>query len=471
VSTVPARPGHPDPADSRAPHPELARRFVADQERAHWHDQAVWWVRAKRDRASGVVPDWEALRERAEAIKAHALSRLPDYLEELERKATGLGVTVHWARDAAEHNATVHRILAERGVKRLVKSKSMLTEECGLNPYLEARGIEVVDTDLGERIVQLAGEPPSHIVMPAIHKKKEEIGELFHEKLGTERGASDPGYLTEAARHHLREKFLAADAGLTGVNFAIAETGGIVVCTNEGNADMGTSLPRLHVACMGVEKVVPTARDLGVFLRLLARSATGQPVTTYTTHFHGPMRGGELHLVIVDHGRSALLASETHRAALCCIRCGACLNTCPVYRRSGGFSYRVTVPGPIGSVLAPSVNPEKHAALPFASSLCGSCSDVCPVRIDLHHQLLAWRSELRERNLLPLGKRLEMRLLRIVLLHTWLFRLAGWLARRGGGALPRPLLYGQWNAWGRQRELPPMPRASFRALYRSRGGR
>jgi L-lactate dehydrogenase complex protein LldF len=466
---VPARPGHPERPGARSgDHAELARRFVADQERAHWHDQAVWWVRAKRDRASSAVPDWEALRERAEAIKAHTLSRLADYLEQLERNAAALGVKVHWARDAEEHNRIVHGILSERGVKRLVKSKSMLTEECGLNPYLEARGIEVVDTDLGERIVQLAHEPPSHIVMPAIHKKKEEIGELFHEKLGTEKGASDPGYLTEAARQHLREKFLAADAGLTGVNFAIAETGGIVVCTNEGNADMGTSLPRLHVACMGVEKVIPTARDLGVFLRLLARSATGQPVTTYTTHFHGPMRGGELHLVIVDHGRSALLASETHRAALRCIRCGACLNTCPVYRRSGGFSYGVTVPGPIGSVLAPSVNPEKNASLPFASSLCGSCSDVCPVRIDLHHQLLAWRHELREKNLIPLGKRIGMHIMGVVLLHTWLFLLAGWLARTFGRLLPRAVLYGPWNTWGRQRELPPFPRESFRQAYRRR---
>jgi L-lactate dehydrogenase complex protein LldF len=237
---------------------------------------------------------------------------------------------VHWARDAVEHNQIVHRILAERGVTRLVKSKSMLTEECHLNPYLEARGVEVVDTDLGERIVQLAREPPSHIVMPAIHKKKEEIGELFHEHLHTEKGASDPKYLTEAARQHLRHRFLEAGAGLSGVNFAVAETGGIVVCTNEGNADMGTSLPPVHIACMGVEKLVPRQRDLAVFLRLLARSATGQPVTAYATHFYGPRRDGELHIVIVDNGRSALLGNPLLRRSLACIRCGACMNTCPV---------------------------------------------------------------------------------------------------------------------------------------------
>ncbi len=270
-------------------HAGKAAPFVADDARAHWHDQALWFVRVKRDRQAATLPEWEALREAAAGIKAHTLSRLAEYLEEFERNATANGVKVHWARDGAEHNAIVHGILAEHGVKRLVKSKSMLTEECHLNPYLEARGIEVTDTDLGERIVQLRKEPPSHIVLPAIHLKKEEIGELFHIELGTEKGASDPKYLTEAARGHLRQRFLGAEAGLTGVNFAVAETGGFVVCTNEGNADMGTSLPKLHIACMGVEKIVPRVQDLAIFIRLLARSATGQPVTTYTSHFHGPM--------------------------------------------------------------------------------------------------------------------------------------------------------------------------------------
>jgi L-lactate dehydrogenase complex protein LldF len=449
-------------------HPEAARRFVADDARAHWHDQAVWFVRAKRDRASAAVPDWEALRERASAIKAHTLSSLADYLQEFERNAAAAGAQIHWARDAAEHNEIVHRILSGHRVTRLVKSKSMLTEECRLNEYLESRGIEVIDTDLGERIVQLAHEPPSHIVMPAIHRKKEEIGELFHEKLGTEKGASDPAYLTEAARGHLRAKFLAAEAGLTGVNFAVAETGGVVVCTNEGNADLGTSLPQLHIACMGVEKLIPRATDLAVFLRLLARSATGQPITTYSTHFHGPSAGGELHIVIVDNGRSALLATDTHRRALSCIRCGACMNTCPVYRRSGGWSYGVTVPGPIGSVLAPSMDPHRHASLPFASTLCGSCTDVCPVRIDLHEQLLAWRRELVEKNLVSSKKRLGMKLLAFVLLRAGLYAFAGRVARWLGRILPARVVNGSWHGWGRQRDLPPLPKQSFREMYRKR---
>ncbi len=455
-----------------AGHPERAAAFAADEARAHWHDQALWFVREKRDRAAALVPDWEALREAAAAIRAHTRGRLADYLEEFERNAVARGAQVHWARDAAEHNAIVHRILSERGVRRVAKSKSMLTEECGLNPFLEARGIEVVDTDLGERIVQLAGEPPSHIVFPAIHRKREEIGDLFHAKLGTPAGLADPKALTEAARGHLREKFMTADAGMTGVNFAVAETGGIVVCTNEGNADMGTHLPRLHVACMGVEKVVPRLADLAVFLRLLARSATGQPITSYTSHFHGPVAGGELHVVIVDAGRSAILADAAYRRSLACIRCGACMNTCPVYRRSGGYSYAYVVPGPIGSLLASARDGRAHASLPFASTLCGSCDDVCPVKIDIHEQLLERRQDLARRGIVPLPKRLALRAAAWVLGRRWAYELAGRIARWSLRTLPRPLLYARWNAWGRRRELPEAPAESFRdAWRRTRGGK
>lgn len=458
------------PEPSFQGHAEKAAAFVADDERLHWHDKAVYFVRQKRDRAITFVPEWEELRSAASRIKAHSLSRLADYLEEFERNAIANKATVHWARDAEEHNRIVHGLLEARGVKLLVKSKSMLTEDCHLNPYLIARGIEVVDTDLGERIVQFRAEPPSHIVMPAIHLKKEEIGALFHEKLGTPVGLSDPTRLAEAARAHLREKFLSAQAGLTGVNFAIAETGGVVVCTNEGNADLGTALPPLHIACMGVEKIVPRAKDLGVFLRLLARSATGQAITTYTSHFHGPRPGGELHIVIVDNGRSKILARPEYRSALQCIRCAACMNTCPVYRRSGGHSYGVTVPGPIGAVLAPHIDPVKYASLPFASSLCGSCSDVCPVRIDLHQQLLTWRGELGRMKLVPLGKRLASRVGGWVLARTWAYRIFGKLARFGLPKLPKALLASRFNVWGRQRDLPPMPAKSFREVWKARKG-
>lgn len=449
-------------------HAILATQFVADAERTHWHDEALWFVRVKRDKAAQSLPEWETLRETASAIKMHTMSRLGDYLEQFERQAIALGAKVHWARDAAEHNAIVLSLLQTHSVEKVVKSKSMLTEECHLNPFLERHGIEVVDTDLGERIVQLAGEPPSHIVLPAIHKKKEDVGEIFHRFLHTEKGASDPKYLAEAARQHLREKFLSAQAGITGVNFAIAETGGFVVCTNEGNADLGVSLPRLHIASMGIEKLIPRAADLGVLLRLLARSATGQPITTYSSHFHGPMAGGELHIVLVDNGRSAILGSDEFRRSLNCIRCGACMNTCPVYRRSGGHSYETTVPGPIGSILAPARDAKLFAGLPHACSLCGSCTDVCPVKIDLHHQLLTWRGEIGRRGLLPWSKRFSMKMLGFVLRRPRLYRVAGWLARKTIPLLPRWLLYNRLNDWGRQRDLPEIPSNSFREQYARR---
>ena len=449
-------------------HSESATLFVSNRERTRWHDEALWFVRAKRDRAARSLPEWETLRERAATIKRHTISQLPTYLEQFEQRAIELGAQVHWAADAEAHNAIVLQILQQHAVQRVVKSKSMLTEECHLNPFLESQGIQVVDTDLGERIVQLRREPPSHIVLPAIHIKKEEVGELFAEHLGTEVGATDPKYLTEAARNNLREEFLTADAGITGVNFAVAETGGIVVCTNEGNADLGTSLPPLHIACLGIEKIVPTMADLAVFIRLLARSATGQPITTYTSHFHGPLQNGELHIVLVDNGRSKILGSDQFRRSLTCIRCGACMNTCPVYRRSGGHSYGVTVPGPIGSILAPARSAEAHHSLPYACSLCGSCTDVCPVKIDLHQELLTWRREIHALGLLPRSKVWSMRFASYVMQHPLLFEWLGRCARTALRWLPRWLLYSRVNTWGRQRELPAPPRQSFRKLYSAR---
>ncbi len=446
-------------------HPENAAVFVADNDRAHWHDQALWFVRSKRDKIAATLPEWEELRQRASEIKLHTLSRLADLLEEFERNATKLGAKVYWARTPAEHNEIVLSIIQQHKATKVVKSKSMLTEECHLNPFLERNGITVTDTDLGEWIVQLLEEPPSHIVMPAIHIKREEVGDLFHKHLGTDAGATDPPYLVNAARKKLREQFLGAEIGLTGVNFAIAETGGFVVCTNEGNADLGVSLPKVHIACMGIEKMIPRFKDLGVFLRLLARSATGQPITTYSSHFHGPMPGGELHIILVDNGRSDILGSEEFRRSLHCIRCGACMNTCPVYRRSGGHSYQTTVPGPIGSILAPSRDAKTYSTLPYACSLCGSCSDVCPVKIDLHTQLLSWRKEIAHRKLLPWSKRMSMTLAGMMFQRTWLFTMIGRWGRWLLPKLPRFMVYNRFNDWGKQRELPPMPKQSFREMY------
>lgn len=446
-------------------HARRAAEFIRNESRTDWHDQALWFVRQKRDRARDTLPEWEELRERASQIKENVLSQLDTYLEAFEARAQANGVHVHWAADAAEHNRIVLALLHDRGLQRLVKSKSMLTEECHLNDYLEANGIEVVDTDLGERIIQLRREPPSHIVMPAIHMKKEEVGELFHATLGTEAGASDPQYLTEAARGHLREHFLLCQAALTGVNFAVAETGGVVVCTNEGNADMGVHLAQLQIHSMGIEKVVPRLADLGVFTRLLARSATGQPSTVYTSHYHRPMPGSEMHIIIVDNGRTAQLGREDFRASLKCIRCGACMNTCPVYRRSGGHSYGYTVPGPIGSILTPGIDLKKYSDLPFASTLCGSCSDVCPVKINIHEQLYRWRQIVASEGELPRSKRLAMRLAGFVLARSHTFDWSGRLARLALRLFPRWAVYHRLNEWGQERELPPAPPQSFKEWY------
>lgn len=446
-------------------HPEEAKKFIQDEKRTTWHDETLWFVRSKRDLASKSIPEWEELREIASQIKANVLSNLDEYLLQFEANAKKNGIIVHWAKTAEEHNDIVFNILKPHNVKKMVKSKSMLTEDCHLNHYLEKKGIEVIDTDLGERIVQLAKQPPSHIVLPAIHLKREDVGELFHKTIGTEKGASDPQYLTEAARQHLREQFLTAGASLTGVNFAVAETGGIVICTNEGNADLGVNLSPIHIASMGIEKIIPKAEHLGVFLRLLARSATGQPITTFSSHFNGPKTGSEMHIIIVDAGRSEQLGRKDFRKSLNCIRCGACMNTCPVYRRSGGHSYGYTVPGPIGSILSPGIDLKKHSTLPFASTLCGSCSDVCPVKIDIHAQLYKWRQIIAKEGHLPFAKQQGMKFMSIMFTNPKLFRFAGKMGRKALSVMPRFMMYNKLNEWGLERELPTPPKESFRDWY------
>lgn len=443
------------------PHAAAAHDFLRDSSRAAWHDQTLWMVRMKRDRQAAQVPDWEALREAASQIKKHTLSNLAEYLQEFEAKAIANGIQVHWARDGDEHNRIVHQILARRGARNLVKSKSMLTEECHLNPYLQSQGIEVIDTDLGERIVQLQEKPPSHIVMPAIHLKRAEVGEVFHEHLGTPAGLDDAQELTEAARQHLRGHFLKADAALTGVNFAVAETGGFVVCTNEGNADMGAHLAPIHIACMGIEKIIPKQEHLGVFLRLLARSATGQPSTVFSSHFLKPRGGQEMHLVLVDNGRSRQLGRADYRQSLACIRCAACFNTCPVYRRSGGYSYSYFIAGPIGSILAPNVDKAAHSSMPFASTLCGSCSQVCPVKIDIHAQLLKWRQEITAEGHAPWWKTLAMRLGSFVIHKPRLYAAIGRIGRRFQW-MPNLL---KFDPWTQTRDLPEPPKESFREWH------
>lgn len=449
-------------------HAQKARQFLANESRTDWHDRTLWIVRQKRDRIAATVSEWENLREQASHIKDNVLSNLDVYLKQFETEATLNGVTVLRAKDAGEFNRTILDIIRKHQAKNIVKSKSMLTEECGLNHFLFDSGIEVVDTDLGERIIQFRGETPSHIVLPAIHLKKEEIGETFHEKLGTEKGTSDPTFLTQAARRHLREKFLSADIALTGVNFAIAESGTVVVCTNEGNADMGVHAAPVQVHCMGIEKIIPKQEDLGIFTRLLARNATGQAVTTYTSHYRKPKPGGAMYIVIVDNGRSEYLGHPKYGHSLKCIRCGGCLNTCPVYRRSGGHSYGYVIPGPVGSILAPQKNAQKYWDLPFASSLCGSCTNVCPVKINIHEQLYCWRQDLTQCRKTQLVKRLSMKVAGFFLSNNTRYNLLSALAQWAVRCLPRKWLYMPLNVWGNERELPVSPRQSFKQWYKEK---
>nr|WP_216859200.1 lactate utilization protein B [Hymenobacter citatus] len=439
---------------------------MLDTERTTWHDATLWFVRQKRDKAVYATPEFQELRQLASDIKDHTLSRLDFYLQQFEENARRNGVQVHWAADAHEHNQIVLGLLQQHGATRVVKSKSMLTEECHLNPYLIKHGVDVIDTDLGERIIQLRDEAPSHVVLPAIHLKKEDVGDTFHLHLGTEKGNNDPQQLTETARQHLREKFLVSEVAISGVNFAVAETGSVVVCTNEGNADLGVNLAKVHIACMGMEKLIPRLSDLSVFTRILTRSATGQPITTYTSHFSKPAEGKELHVVIVDNGRTKQLGRPDFRNSLKCIRCGACMNTCPVYRRSGGHSYDFTIPGPIGAILSPNIDMRKHASLPFASTLCGSCTDVCPVKIDIHTQLYKWRQVLGQEGEIPASKKWSMRLLSRVLAKPAMYGLGGKVARQGLRFLPHGLTHGKgYNPWAIARELPEPPKQSFREWY------
>jgi len=454
--------------NNKLSHSEAASVFNKDVPRVDWHDETLWFVREKRDKAAHQIPEWELLREAASQIKNNVLSDMHQYLQEFEANALKNGVIVHWAADGVEHNKIVHSILEKNGVKQMVKSKSMLTEECHLNEYLSENGVEVIDTDLGERIVQLRNEPPSHIVLPAIHLKKADVSEAFHEHLGTEKGNNDPKYLTEAARLHLRDKFLTRRVALTGVNFAIAETGEIVVCTNEGNADMGVHLADVHIASMGFEKIIPQRKHLGVFLRLLARSATGQPITTFSSHFKKPIEGKEMHIVIVDNGRSTQLGRKDFRNSLKCIRCAACMNTCPVYRRSGGHSYHTAIAGPIGSILAPNLDMKANADLPFASTLCGSCSNVCPVKIDIHDQLYKWRQVLVKEGYSPTSKTIAMNGMASVLASPIVFDFAGKAGRFVMKNMPS-LVSNKLNPWYNQREMPEPPKESFREWYKKNG--
>src|SRR6266542_2014521 len=397
----------------------------------------------RRQIAITTVADWEGLRERARAIKDETLTHLDHYLDEFSANAGRAGAQVHWARDANEACGVVMQLLQERRATRVVKSKSMATEEIHLNAALEAAGINPVETDLGEWIIQLAHETPSHIVVPAIHKSKRQIAELFTEKVGIE-PTDDVAVLTGAARRVLRQRFSEAEIGISGVNFGVAETGSILILENEGNVRLTTSLPKAHIALMGIEKIIPRLIDLDVFLKLLPRSGTGQQLTAYQSLITGVKRSGgegpeEVHIVMLDNGRSSMLSHPVTRQSLACIRCGACLNACPVYQQVGGHAYGSVYPGPIGAVITPQLTSIKQSAqLPYASSLCGACREVCPVKIDIPALLLHLRAEItegpEERKQEAEGSRQERNLEKHRRVERFTFKL--WLA-----VMKRPWLY------------------------------
>ncbi|MEA9393517.1 lactate utilization protein B [Acerihabitans sp. TG2] len=449
-------------------HVKGSRTFLASPKHQTFLDQRLWSLRMARDAQMKAHPEWQQLRTLASDIKEHTLTHLDHYLRMFERNAQANGVQVHWAKDAEAHNRLVHEILSTRQVKTLVKSKSMLTEECDMRPYLEARGIAVIETDLGERIQQLDNEMPSHIVVPAVHKLSSDVARVFAQTLGTDPNNADPHYLAGQQRDKTRPLILQAEAGMTGCNFAVAQTGTVTVCTNEGNADLSANVPDLHLVSIGIEKIIPRMEDLGVFIRLLSRSALGSPITQYTSHFRAPRQGGQMHFILVDNGRSERLGMEDFWYSLKCIRCSACMNTCPVYRRSGGISYGAVYSGPIGAIINPTMDLKKYSTLPFASTLNGSCTSVCPVRINIHEQIFKWREIVARNNELPFAKKSAMKAAGKILANPTLYRAVVDTANAVVPKLPRILLYNPLNAWGESREIPDSPRQSFHRWYEAR---
>src|ERR1700723_3568398 len=444
-----------------------AETFLADTAHEARLDKLLWAMRMRRDAAARQVPEWEELRTLASEIKEHTLSNLSDYLIQFEARATANGVIVHWARDAHEHNQIVYDLLAEQGANMLVKSKSMLTEECELRPFLERREVRVTETALGEPIQQLDDQPPGHIVGPAIHKTTHDVAALFSEKYGSDPKNEDAAYLAGVMRENTRPDILHAPAGMTGANFAVAETGAIVVATNEGNADLSANTSSLHICSVGIEKVIPTTESLAVFIRLLARSATGEAITQYTSMFRGPRKGAAMHVILVDNGRSARLGMKRFWHSLKCIRCAACMNTCPVYRRSGGLSYGSTYMGPIGIIMMPSFEIRKYSELPFASTLNGSCTNVCPVKIDIHEQIYGWREVMEENDQIQIVKKEPMRGATRVLSHPTLYQIATTTVSTALEVLPHFAVYNRLNAWGKHRDVPEATTQTFHEWYRT----
>jgi L-lactate dehydrogenase complex protein LldF len=437
---------------------------------------ATTTIRGKRAAVTAERPDWEELRSAGEALKKRVLRHLDHYLLRFESAVTQAGGVVHWARDADDANEIVVGLVLGTGAREVVKVKSLTTDEIGVNDALAAVGVKAIETDLAELICQLAGDKPSHILVPAIHKNRVEIRDLFRRELGQPELSDEPGVLAAAARAYLRERFLDASVAISGANFAVADTGTVCVVESEGNGRFCTTLPRTLITILGIEKLVPTLEDLEVFLQLLPRSSTGERMNPYTSLWTGvtPADGPqEFHLVLLDNGRTNVLADPVGRQTLACIRCSACLNVCPVYSRTGGHAYDSVYPGPIGAILTPQLRGTAEAgSLPFASSLCGACAEVCPVKIDIPQVLVHLRDRVVRAEVGSAApERLAMKALARALGSTRRFRRAQWLGR----LVQRPFVDGDrieglpgLSGWTRTRDLSPIPARSFRHWWRDR---
>lgn len=455
---------------------DAAKVLVANSQMRHNVRHATDVIQAKRGRVVGEMPDWEELRTSAKAIKDHTLRHLDSYLEQFEEACTRAGGRVHWARDADEANRIIVELIRGHGQDEVIKVKTMTSDETQLNVALEAAGITPYETDLADLIVQLGEDKPSHIVVPALHRNRLEIREIFLRKMKLDALGYQPEDLTTAARKYLREKFLRVKVGLSGANFAVAETGTVCVVESEGNGRMCVSLPDVLISLVGIEKIIPRMQDLEVFLQLLPRSATGERMNPYNSLWTGVSAGDgpkEFHVVLLDNGRTKVLADEAARETLDCIRCGACLNTCPVYRQTGGHAYGSIYAGPIGAILSPQLQGMEHSrSLPFASSLCGACYEVCPVKINIPRILIHLRSKVVESGGAPLLERLAMKGAAFAMADDGRLGAAHALARLGQlpflhegtlKDLPGPL-----SAWSTVRDLVPLPAESFREWWSKR---
>lgn len=444
---------------------KLGAEFIKKRKHRKSHDRCLWAARMRRDAIAATIPQWEEMRELASKIKMHTLSHLDEYLERFTSNAEKNGIHIHWARDAAEHNQIILDLFRSHDVKVVTKGKSMTMDECEMRQFLEKHGIEINEADLGERIQQLDDQRASHIVMPAIHKLRGDVASLFARKLGSDPDIDDPHYLNSVMRKDMRKRYIRADAGMNGVNFGIAETGGIVVCTNEGNADISANLPPLFVCGMGIEKLIPLQAHLPLFIRLLSRSALGLEITQYTSHYHGPRKGQEMHIVLLDNGRSRRLSSPDYWQVLKCIRCGTCMNTCPVFRRTSGISYDATYMGPIGLALEPSYDLYKYAQLPYSCTHCGSCGMVCPVKIPVPELILYWRNEVVNHGYGLFAHNVEEAMAEQVLKNSTNLARAEKFGLWALRTMPKAVLESGLNPWAEEHANPAPPVETFRQYY------